>query len=299
MNDKLKGILLTLTGGILWGFSGVCGQYLFQSKNVAPQWLSTWRLFFSGIIILAFAFPKYKKGIFNAFSKSVILPILVFCFISVMGCQYAYFMAIYNSNSATATVLQYIAPAIVLVLTCMMTRKKPSLIQFAALVCAMTGVFFMATGGNIGSLSISAKALFWGLFSGLCYGIYTIQSSSLSVKCSVLVMLGWGNLIGSLPLLVLNSSILFDYSLDFKGILAFAGVVGLGSIVSYGIYIKGCKMAGPVTGSLCACIEPLSSAVISYFWMGTKFKVSDIVGLILITATVIILTLDKDKKADA
>lgn len=34
----------------------------------------------------------------------------------------------------------------------------------------------MATGGNVGSLSISAKALFWGLLGGLTYAIYTIQS---------------------------------------------------------------------------------------------------------------------------
>lgn len=48
MSNKLKGIIFTLIGGSLWGFSGVCGQYLFQIKNIDPQWLSAWRLFASG-----------------------------------------------------------------------------------------------------------------------------------------------------------------------------------------------------------------------------------------------------------
>ena len=95
-------------------------------------------------------------------------------------------MAIYYSNSATATVLEYIAPALVMLFTCISKKKKPSAIQFLALLCAMSGVFIMATGGNVGSLSISAKALFWGLLGGLTYAIYTIQSPTLSSKCGVL-----------------------------------------------------------------------------------------------------------------
>ena len=33
MSNKLKGIIFTLIGGSLWGFSGVCGQYLFPGKG--------------------------------------------------------------------------------------------------------------------------------------------------------------------------------------------------------------------------------------------------------------------------
>ena len=67
MSNKLKGIIFTLIGGSLWGFSGVCGQYLFQIKNIDPQWLSAWRLFASGLMILIFLIPKEKKNVFNVF----------------------------------------------------------------------------------------------------------------------------------------------------------------------------------------------------------------------------------------
>ena len=295
MDKKIKGILFALIGGILWGFSGVCGQFLFERKGIDARWLSSWRLFVSGIIILSMVFPAYKKNIFKVFSKPVIVPMFVFCFVSVMGCQYSYFIAIEASNSATATVLEYIAPAIVMLYTCLRIKKFPSLVQFIALVCAMAGVFFMATGGNISTLAISPNALFWGLLAGFCYGVYTIQSPSLSQKCGVLLMLGWGNLIGSLPIMAVNYKYMFIFYSDWQIILAFMGTAVLGSIVSFGIYIKGCQLAGPITGSLCASIEPVSSAVIAYLWLGTQFKVTDIIGLILIVVTVVILTLDKGK----
>lgn len=295
MSNKLKGIIFTLIGGSLWGFSGVCGQYLFQIKNIDPQWLSAWRLFVSGLMILIFLIHKEKKNVFNVFSKDIVVPVLIFSFVSVMGCQYSYFMAIYYSNSATATVLEYIAPALVMLFTCISMKKKPSAIQSIALLCAMSGVFIMATGGNIDSLSISAKALFWGLLGGLTYAIYTIQSPTLSSKCGVLHMLGWGNLIGSIPLLIMIYGHIFDCNVDVQFLLAFLGTTILGSIASFGVFIKGCQLAGSVTGSLCACVEPLSSAIISYLWLGTQLRTTDMIGLVLIVATVVIITLDKGK----
>lgn len=295
MSQRFKGIILTLTGGIFWGFSGVCGQYLFQQKNAMPQWLSIWRLFFSGLLILILIYPKYKTDIFKVFSKKTILPMLIFCFVSVMGCQHSYLMAISASNSATATVLEYIAPAVVMLFVCVAGKRLPSPMQLIALVCAMAGVFFMATGGSFKSLSISEAALFWGLLGGVCYGVYTIQSPSLSSICGVLPMLGWGNLIGSIPLFIVNSEYAFSYTPDFQALLAFFGTTILGTILSFGIYIKGCQLAGPITGSLCASIEPLSSAVIAFLWLGTQFKPTDIVGLVLIVCTVVILALDKGR----
>ena len=85
MSNKLKGIIFTLIGGSLWGFSGVCGQYLFQIKNIDPQWLSAWRLFASGLMILIFLIPKEKKNVFNVFSKDIIVPVLIFSFVNVIS----------------------------------------------------------------------------------------------------------------------------------------------------------------------------------------------------------------------
>ena len=38
--EVIFGTILTITGGILWGISGVCGQFLFQNKEVTASWLS-------------------------------------------------------------------------------------------------------------------------------------------------------------------------------------------------------------------------------------------------------------------
>ena len=39
---------MALVGGTCWGFSGCCGQYLFEQKGIEAPWLVAVRLFFCG-----------------------------------------------------------------------------------------------------------------------------------------------------------------------------------------------------------------------------------------------------------
>ena len=43
------GTAMALVGGAFWGLSGVCGQYLFQTKEMTATWLVPVRLFVSGL----------------------------------------------------------------------------------------------------------------------------------------------------------------------------------------------------------------------------------------------------------
>lgn len=38
--SAVLGMMLTLAGGVLWGFSGACGQFLFTQKGVVSTWLA-------------------------------------------------------------------------------------------------------------------------------------------------------------------------------------------------------------------------------------------------------------------
>ncbi len=51
-NLRMKGVVLTLLGGTLWGFCGSCGQFLFQYKEVTSDWLVPFRLTLAGFLIL-------------------------------------------------------------------------------------------------------------------------------------------------------------------------------------------------------------------------------------------------------
>ena len=35
--EQLRGIALTIIGGIFWGLAGVCGQYLFEERGLTAK----------------------------------------------------------------------------------------------------------------------------------------------------------------------------------------------------------------------------------------------------------------------
>ena len=51
-DNAVRGMILTLVGGTLWGFSGTCGQFLMQTKGVTSNWLVPIRLLLAGALLL-------------------------------------------------------------------------------------------------------------------------------------------------------------------------------------------------------------------------------------------------------
>ena len=60
-NNTIKGTLFALIAGTLWGLSGICAQFLFQNKNLTPEWVVCIRLISSGLILLSVAYAKEKN----------------------------------------------------------------------------------------------------------------------------------------------------------------------------------------------------------------------------------------------
>ena len=60
-NKMLRGAVFTITGGILWGFSGTCGQYLMQHKGADAGWLTVVRMICAGVILLAVGFWRRER----------------------------------------------------------------------------------------------------------------------------------------------------------------------------------------------------------------------------------------------
>ena len=63
--EQLRGIALTIIGGIFWGLAGVCGQYLFEERGLTAKWLVSVRLVLAGLILLLTVWAKQKKQMFE------------------------------------------------------------------------------------------------------------------------------------------------------------------------------------------------------------------------------------------
>lgn len=290
-DSEFFGIFITLVGGILWGFSGACGQYLFMQKGVVADWLVPYRLFLAGVALVGFYAIKSPRN----FTKPILdLPLLPQLFIygifGMMMTQYGYFASIELSNAAVATAIQYSAPAMILLIVCVTERKFPKPVELIALILATLGVILLATHGDLSSLVISQKALFYCLLSAIGVCIYTLVPTKLNQKYPVGLNLGWGLIIGSLVLAPYTKVWQLDGVSDTQGLLALFGVVVFGTILAFSFFMTGVKMIGASKASLIACIEPVSAAFFAYFWLKTELVFIDFVGFVLIISCIFLLS---------
>ena len=288
-NGKVKGIVLTLVGGIFWGVGGSCGQYLFENKEVNSGLLVPIRLFAAGLLILVLQLIR-KEKIFDIWKeKRDAAETLLFALFGMMLCQYSYFTTIQYSNAGTATVLQYTGPAMILVYLCVKAKRWPKAYEIAALIFSCGGVFVLATHGDLSSLALPPEALFWGIIAAVTLVVYNLQPIRIIAKFSTLTVMGWGMTIGGIVLTAIMRPWKVSAVWDGETAAALSFIVLFGTIAAFYCYLTGVRLVGAANASLLACIEPIAATIVAAAWLKVRFTPIDLVGFALtITAVVII-----------
>ena len=125
---------------------------------------------------------------------------LVYGVIGIAGCQMTYYMAVQDSNAGIATVLQYTAPVMIMVLLAIRNRKLPEGNEILALVLAFGGTVLLATHGNLTQLSVSKTTLVLGLASAVATVFYNLVPGNMMDIYGTFSMVGWGMLISGIGL---------------------------------------------------------------------------------------------------
>lgn len=248
-NDKNKintkkgtiiGTFLTIAGGILWGISGVCGQFLFQSKDVTASWLVPLRLVTAGFLLLCYYLIRDKGKAFDIWkTKRNRIDIIIYGLAGMMLCQYSYFQTIEWSNAGTATVIQYLGPALIVVWVCLQTKRLPEKKEVLGVILAVTGIFLIATHGNPTTLALSQKALIMGLISAVSVVIYTVKPARMQAEFDTPLILAWGMLIGGTALTIAfrpwNNKVIFDR----ETFTALTFIILFGTMAGFSMYMTG------------------------------------------------------------
>ena len=292
--EQLRGIALTIIGGIFWGLAGVCGQYLFEERGLTAKWLVSVRLVLAGLILLLTVWAKQKKQMFEIWrEKRDVFQLIMFGIFGMAFCQLSYYVAVETSNAGTATVLQYTAPIVIMLYVSVLNKKVPQRIEMLALVLAVGGTFLLATHGNITNLAISTETLAWGLASAVAMALYNLIPGELMKKFGTFNVIGWGMLIGGIFLCVFIKPWHVIGVWDIYTVLATAAVILVGTILSFTTYMEGVRLIGASKASLFASVEPVTATFMTVVFMGAAFQFVDFIGLAGILGAVLMLSLLK------
>lgn len=288
------GFLSAVTAAVLFGVGGTFAQFLFQQRGVSIDWLVTMRLLCAGPVLLLVSALQGRDIL--AIWRSHPVGVILFGLLGMMPVQYTFMAAIDASNSATATILQFTAPAMIAVWFALTTWRLPDGRALAAIALATLGVFFLVTHGNPGLLSISALALFWGLASAVAAAFNSIQPARLLKEYDPATVAGWGMVIGGLALSVFRPPWTVEGNWDAAAYVFMAFVILLGTLVAFYLSLNAVRLIGPQKTSLLTCVEPLSATLLAVLWLGVSWGAMDWLGMALILATIALLSREQTTK---
>ena len=289
-HHTLRGVLCTTLGGVCWGFSGTCGQYLFSHYHISSLWLTCLRLLVGGLLLTPLALPRHRDSIRGILrSRRDTLQLILYGLFGLLLCQYAYMTAISWSNAATTTVLQNLGLVFIMLYTCLRSRRRPRRREALALVLALGGIYLLATGGDPRHMALSPQGLFWGLAAAVSVMLYSLLPRQLLSRWDRGAVTGLGMLTGGIVINLAARSWTFSVALPPQGWLAVAAVVVLGTALAFSLIMQGVADVGPVRSSMLAATEPVSATVFSALWLGTSFSITDLIGFAAIIVTIFLL----------
>lgn len=279
------GAIATLVGGACWGLSGTCASFLFEGYSLNPVWLLCIRQFFAGLLFVTYSLARDRERFLTLWKTREHRRILLaYALFGLYANQLCYLIAIDLTNSGTATVLQALQLVFIMAYVCLRAHRAPKLRETIGLVFALVGTFLIATGGNLGSLSIPPLGLAIGLINAFAAALLAI------IPGKILKIYGSNNVTGSAMMLCGLVSCVFVQpwqnapALDGAGIAALVIMVLVGSFLAFLLYMYGVQVIGAMRASLLGTIEPISATVTSAVFMHTAFSPTDLTGFALIIA---------------
>ena len=199
----------------------------------------------------------------------------------------SYYAAIERLPVAIAIVLQYTAPALVVVATAVTNRRPPSGMVGASLAAALAGVALLTRASGSDLDRIDGLGVAFGLASAAFFAAYTMLGERARRSY------------GSLPLMLRAFSIA---ALIWIAVIAFRGwpaplftgsnlgrilFVGIGgTLVPFLLYIWAVAHVLSERAAIAATLEPVLAALGAWIWLDQELAPTQLVGGMLVIAAV-------------
>ncbi len=283
--SRRSGMLIMVVSAVMFGLMPSLAS-IARSGGVSTETLLFIRFSVSAVLVAIFAKLTHRplpKG--AALGRWMAVGLVLYTIQS-----YSYFTALLHAPAALVSLLLYLYPVIVAVLSVLFLHEKITSIKGISLTIAIVGAI-LAVGPVA---SGSPKGVAWGLTAAVAYSVYLVVGSRLlrdsdAVGSSVIIMFAATVAYGTISTL---------HGWQFPHTAAgWWGSLGLAlvSAVALSTLFAGMDVIGPVNTSTISAIEPVVTALLGFLLLNqTPTPLQFVGGVLILFAAVLIV-----RKSDA
>jgi drug/metabolite transporter (DMT)-like permease len=284
----------------MWGVAATLGRAAFTGRllpkgqalrPIDPLILSQSRTTFSFIVLLIAlvllrGWNRLRLPV-SDFRRMFVLGIL-----GVAASNYLYYLAIQRTDVATAIILQYTAPILVLLYTVARGLQKPTIQRIAPVGLAVTGIALVIGIFGSSGLRLDAIGVVAALGAAFSFAFYNVGGHSILARYDRWTVLLYVIFSASLFWIVVNPPwkiAAAHYSVDqWLFLLAFSLISILGP---FSLYFAGLQHLEPTRAIVVSCLEPVFSIVIAAVALGEVVRPLQTVGIALVLVAIIVVQL--------
>lgn len=282
---KVRSYLFVVFGAACWGFIGVFNRMLGSAG--VDVWNRVFLRNFPSLVLLTIIFACGKRSVFHV--KRKYLPFFVGSGVfSVLGMAVTYFNCQIRCSLATAGILLYLAPSLVVLASAVLWKAKLTKRKLIALVLSLLGCALVS--GVVGGLSGSMAGILFGLGSAVCYASYTVFAHYTMRENDSYTVIYWTFLFaGVASLAFLDYPAVLPAFTTRAGLFGTAGLVLIATVLPYLFYTKGLEGVESGKAAIIASVEPVVAAVSGVVFYNETPDGWTLIGIICVLCSVILL----------
>ena len=280
MTEKRVGELQMLACAVMWSISGIIIKYIDWSPLSIAGGRS---LISAGVVIIYMLLTKMSPKV----NKNVI-----WAGVSLFGCVTCFVTANKLTTAANAIVLQYIAPAFVLIISALFLKHKLKKVEIIVVGSTFIGIIlFFIDKINLGGMIGNLVAICSGLFMAVMFifnGRLNLSERMTGILIAHLLTATIGLPIGfaTYETIITGQDILLIFVL---------GIVQLG--IPYVLYALAASKISPLSCSLIGMIEPLLNPLWVAIFYGEVPGLFALLGGVVVIASVIFYNVWDEKQS--
>lgn len=301
----LTGYLLALLAALCWALGGLTAKWLFTTASTAttawpipplgiavePSALSGGRALSAFIMLLAYLRVRDRSKLVISGWRD--LPFLaIFGVAGLAAVHFTYFKTISLTNVATAILLQYLAPVIVLVVSVVVLRHRftwalPTGVALSIAGCALV---VGAIGGS--GLVVSSQGIAWGLAAAVFFASYSLMGSHAAGRFSPLTLLVYGLGFATLFwLLVLGPRSILALFADARTAAAVLTMALVSTVIPFAAFLQALRLIPPTNATVTSTVEPVLAGLGAFALFRESFTALQFVGGLFVIAAIVVVQL--------
>lgn len=286
-----NGIFYASVSSASFGFSPLFTLGLLAAGLNGLDILS-YRWLIAGIVLLVYAVCKKKSLKLNSFDEAWKV-ILLSALRSVTAITLL--IGFSNISSGIASTINFMYPVIVTICMMVFFGEKRSIIDIAAIVISIFGVYLLASGDSIviegGNTRLGLACSLISAFSFAAY--YIVMKQVRADKIEVVKFTTWVMMLSAVYFII--SAFIFEGKLnmipDEKSWLYILGLGLWATMVSNITGVKAIRRIGPTHTSILGALQPVTAVILGIAFLGEHLYIRSCigVGLILIAVSVVVM----------